>query len=63
MARRYSRREFLMDASFMAGGAILLKLVAPENSAKSETAMSQTATQQEPFIVSGFEMSQHDEKG
>jgi hypothetical protein len=38
MARRYTRREFLVDASFMFGSSLLLKVFAPQATANSEEA-------------------------
>jgi hypothetical protein len=37
MARRYTRREFLIDAGFALGSSVLLKVVAPGDRAHQET--------------------------
>lgn len=36
MARRYTRREFLIDASFACGSCILLKVLVPAKEAMAE---------------------------
>ncbi|MDX2232834.1 MAG: hypothetical protein NW220_24600 [Leptolyngbyaceae cyanobacterium bins.349] len=35
MARRYRRREFLIDASFALGSSVLLKILAPGTETRS----------------------------
>ncbi len=43
MARRYTRREFLTDASFALGSSVLLKVFAPQP-ASTQTQTAEVAT-------------------
>jgi hypothetical protein len=54
MARRYSRREFLIDASVALGSSVLLKVLAPAPEGRSAQLASkdQTATTQRPSTSS-----------
>lgn len=52
MARRYSRREFLTDASFALGSSVLLKVLAPQ---KTNTEMPVVKAQSRPSMLSESE--------
>lgn len=43
MARRYTRREFLFDASFALGSSVLLKVLAPSAHAATSVTSSSSA--------------------
>lgn len=49
MARRYPRREFLVDASFAFGSSLLLKVFAPQVIANSEGDQSVKTSERLPI--------------
>lgn len=60
MARQYSRREFLTDASFAFGSSVLLKVLSPKTADPDSTLM---ATSSEPAITPKQGIDESTKKG